>query len=78
MDVWTSRSRARVPTRGRTMERRCFACDDARLVMPSFGAYTGGLSIRDIAFTKIFGAIAFMAHVLGDRSVHSIAASRCY
>src|SRR5277367_840839 len=70
--------KARVPTRGRTVERRCFACDTERLVMPSFGAYTGGLSIRDIAFTKIFGAPAFMAHVLGDSSVHSIAASRCY
>jgi uncharacterized protein len=70
--------KARVPTRGRTMERRCFACDGERMVMPSFGAYTGGLSIRDIAFTKIFGAPAFMAHVLGDSRVHSIAASRCY
>jgi DNA ligase-associated metallophosphoesterase len=70
--------KARVPTRGRTMERRCFASDADRLVMPSFGAYTGGLSIRDIAFTKIFGAPAFMAHVLGDRSVHAIDASRCY
>jgi hypothetical protein len=70
--------KARVPTRGRTMERRCFASDTERLVMPSFGAYTGGLSIRDLAFTKIFGAPAFMAHVLGDNRVHSIAASRCY
>ena len=69
--------KARVPTRGRTVERRCFACDEARLVMPSFGAYTGGLSIRDIAFTKIFGP-AFMAHVLGEKSVHAIVASRCY
>ena len=70
--------KARVPTRGRTMERRCFASDEPRLVMPSFGAYTGGLSIRDIAFTKIFGAPAFTAHVLGDSAVHSIVASRCY
>jgi DNA ligase-associated metallophosphoesterase len=69
--------KARVPTRGRTMERRCFASDTERMVMPSFGAYTGGLSIRDEAFTKIFGAPAFMAHVLGDSRVHSIAASRC-
>jgi uncharacterized protein len=70
--------KARVPTRGRTMERRCFACDDGRLVMPSFGAYTGGLSIRDEAFTKIFGAPAFLAHVLGDNRLHTIAASRCF
>ena len=54
------------PTRGRSMERRCFACDGERAVMPAFGAYTGGLSIRDAAFAKIFGTPGFMAHVLGD------------
>jgi uncharacterized protein len=70
--------KARVATRGRSMERRCFACDGERAVMPAFGAYTGGLSIRDIAFTKIFGAADFMAHVLGDNRLHSIIASRCY
>jgi uncharacterized protein len=70
--------KARVPTRGRTVERRCFACDGERAVMPAFGAYAGGLSIRDEAFTRIFGAPDFMAHVLGDNRVHSIAASRCY
>ena len=48
------------------MERRCFASDGERAVMPAFGAYTGGLSIRDAAFAKIFGAPGFMAHVLGD------------
>jgi uncharacterized protein len=70
--------KARVPTRGRTMERRCFACDGARAVMPAFGAYTGGLSIRDVAFAKIFDTPGFMAHVLGDARLHTIAASRCY
>lgn len=70
--------KARVATRGRSMERRCFASDGERAVMPAFGAYTGGLSIRDVAFAKIFGAPAFMAHVLGDSRVHTIAASRCY
>ena len=70
--------KARVATRGRSMERRCFASDGERAVMPAFGAYTGGLSIRDVAFSKIFGAPGFMAHVLGDNRVHAIAASRCY
>src|SRR5439155_7223022 len=46
--------KARVPTRGRTVERRCFASDGERAVMPAFGAYAGGLSIRDVAFAKIF------------------------
>jgi DNA ligase-associated metallophosphoesterase len=70
--------KARVSTRGRSMERRCFACDGERAVMPAFGAYTGGLSIRDAAFAKIFQTSGFMAHVLGDNRLHSIAASRCY
>jgi DNA ligase-associated metallophosphoesterase len=70
--------KARVAGRGRSVERRCFACDGDRAVMPAFGAYAGGLSIRDAAFTKIFGALGFIAHVLGDARLHTIAASRCY
>jgi DNA ligase-associated metallophosphoesterase len=70
--------KARVTTRGRSVERRCFACDGARAVMPAFGAYTGGLNIRDAAFTKIFQTLGFMAHVLGDNRMHAISASRCY
>jgi DNA ligase-associated metallophosphoesterase len=70
--------KARVSQRGRSVERRCFACDGERAVMPAFGAYTGGLSIRDAAFSKIFQTPGLMAHVLGDRRLHTIAASRCY
>jgi DNA ligase-associated metallophosphoesterase len=69
--------KARVSTRGRAVERRCFASDGARAVMPAFGAYTGGLNIRDAAFAKIFQTLGFVAHVLGDRRMHAIAASRC-
>jgi hypothetical protein len=46
--------------------------------MPAFGACTGGLSIRDEAFARIFQSFGFMAHVLGDHRLHTIAASRCY
>jgi uncharacterized protein len=70
--------KARVATRGRAVERRCFASDGERMVMPAFGAYAGGLSIRDVAFANIFQTLGFMAHVLGDRRLHAIAASRCY
>jgi DNA ligase-associated metallophosphoesterase len=70
--------KARVATRGRSMERRCFACDGERAVMPAFGAYAGGLSIRDDAFAKVFPSLAFMAHVLGDNRLHAITAARCY
>ena len=70
--------KARVPTRGRAIDRRCFACDGVRAVMPSFGAYTGGLSIRHKAFAKIFPTSDFTAHVLGDASLHVFPAARCY
>src|ERR1700726_4366591 len=70
--------KARVSTRGRSMERRCFACDGEGAGMPAFGAYTGGLSIRDAAFAKIFQTLGFVVHVLGDAKLHTIAASRCY
>ncbi|MGL9620233.1 ligase-associated DNA damage response endonuclease PdeM [Bradyrhizobium sp. U531] len=69
--------KARVSARGRFLERRCFASDGLRAVMPAFGAYAGGLSIRDAAFARIFPARGFVAHLLGDRRVHAIAASRC-
>ena len=53
---------ARVAGRGRSVRRRCFATDGARLVMPAFGAYTGGLNICDDAFAPIFpdGALALV------------------
>jgi uncharacterized protein len=70
--------KARVATRARSVERRCFASDGERAVMPAFGAYTGGLSIRDAAFAKIFQTAGLVAHVLGDFRLHTIAASRCY
>ena len=70
--------KARVATRARWLERRCFASDGERAVMPAFGAYAGGLSIRDEAFAKIFRSPGFTAHVLGDRRMHTISASRCH
>ena len=69
--------KARVSRRGRSVERRCFASDGERAVMPSFGAYTGGLSIRDLAFAAIFKSLAFTVHMLGDGRLHRMPAARC-
>ena len=68
---------ARVTQRGRAVTRKCFAADRRRAVMPAFGAYTGGLNIRDRAFAKVFGALAFTAHLLGERRLYAFAAARC-
>jgi DNA ligase-associated metallophosphoesterase len=69
---------ARVPTRGRAISRRCFASDGERIVMPAFGAYAGGLNIRDRAFAAILQITALTAHLLGDRRLHAFPAARCY
>jgi len=68
---------ARVAHRGRAVSRRCFAADNARLVMPAFGAFTGGLNIRDAAFADLFGTLKFTAHMLGDDRLYAFAAKRC-
>lgn len=45
---------AKVAGRGRSVRRRCFATDGRALVMPAFGAFTGGLNVCDDAFAPIF------------------------
>lgn len=35
------------------VSRRCFVEDGVRIILPAFGAYTGGLSITDKSFTQI-------------------------
>lgn len=54
---------AKVASRGRSVRARCFATDGRRMVMPAFGAYAGGLNLRDSAFAEIFpeGALALIA-----------------
>jgi uncharacterized protein len=68
---------ARIAQRGRAVSRRCFASDGKALVMPAFGAYTGGLNVRNRAFLSVFGSRSFTAHMLGDRRLYAFAASRC-
>ena len=68
---------ARVAHRGRAVSRRCFAADATRMIMPAFGAFTGGLNIRDAMFADVFGTLAFKAHLLGDGRLYAFAAKRC-
>jgi len=68
---------ARVSHRGRAVSRRCFAADATRMVMPAFGAFTGGLNIRDAAFADLFGTLKFTAHMLGEDRLYAFAAKRC-
>jgi len=68
---------ARVAGRGRAVSRRCFATDGRRMVMPAFGAYAGGLNVRDRAFANVFDTLAFTAHMMGEQRIYAVAAKRC-
>lgn len=41
---------------GVTIRRRCFITDGQRLILPAFGSYTGGLNVRDEAFSDLFSS----------------------
>jgi DNA ligase-associated metallophosphoesterase len=57
---------AKVAGRGSVVRRRCFALGQSRCVLPAFGAYAGGLNVRDPAFAPLFPE-GLTAHVLGRR-----------
>lgn len=62
----------RVVGRGKSVRRKCFAGDGERLVLPAFGAYTGGLNVLDRAFAGLFEAATFRAFVLGDARIYAV------
>jgi DNA ligase-associated metallophosphoesterase len=57
---------------GRSVRRRCFASDGHRLILPSFGAYTGGLDIQETPIRALFGD-RFHAYMLGHERVYAMA-----
>jgi len=46
--------KARVAVRGAAVVRPCFIADARRLMLPAFGAYTGGLDVTDAAVAALF------------------------
>lgn len=67
---------ARVAGRaGRSVRARCFALDRDRLVMPAYGALTGGLNLLDAAFDALFPDGAF-AGVMGRDGVYLASGDR--
>lgn len=62
---------ARVQGRGRSVRRRCFVGDGERLIVPAFGAYTGGFNILDHAFDGLFTHTP-TAFVLGNDRVYAV------
>jgi DNA ligase-associated metallophosphoesterase len=46
--------KASIQARTGNVSRPCFVFDGRRLMMPAFGAYTGGLDVRDPAINRLF------------------------
>jgi uncharacterized protein len=60
---------------GRTVSGRCFAGDGRRLVLPSFGSYTGGLDVLDPAISGLFRG-AFEVVLIGRDRLYRFTSAR--
>lgn len=65
--------KAAIRQRGRKIARPCFATDGDRLILPAFGAYTGGLDVLHPDLYRFFGP-SLRALLLGGDAVHAVPA----
>lgn len=66
---------AKLAGRAGRLRARCFARDADRCIMPAFGAFTGGLNLRDPAYAPYFPDGA-TAHVIGRSRVYAVGRDR--
>lgn len=64
---------ARLVLHGTSLRRPCFVGNGRRLVVPAFGAFTGGLNILDSAFEPLFGADGVSVWMLGQEGLYPVA-----
>jgi DNA ligase-associated metallophosphoesterase len=64
---------ARISLHGYVLRRPCFVGNGLRLVMPAFGAYTGGLNVLDAAFQPMFGTDGVRVWMLGQEGLYPVA-----
>jgi DNA ligase-associated metallophosphoesterase len=64
---------ARLSMYGTSIRRACFVGDGRRLVMPAFGAFTGGLNVLDEAFHPLFGNGGMAVWMLGRQGLYPVA-----
>ena len=62
--------KASVRLRVRRVTGRCFVSDGRRLILPAFGAYTGGLDVLDPALAGLFPK-GFRIHLLARDRVYA-------
>jgi len=67
---------ATIVTKARKLRRRVFVANGQRLIMPAFGAYTGGLNVCSEAFKTFLKDRPFHAWALGENQVFPISSAR--
>ena len=67
---------AKIRQRGKAVRRRCFAADTSRMILPAFGAFTGGLNVRDPAFDGLFRKSELTTWFLSAENIFEIAGNR--
>jgi len=61
---------AAIQRRGRRIRAKCFVLSASRLILPAFGAYTGGLDVRHAVFRPLLPGDAFRVVMVGRSSLH--------
>ncbi len=60
--------KAQMRVRGRRIARKCFVMDARRVILPAFGAFTGGLDVLNPAFAPLIGPDGSVV-LTGERAV---------
>jgi uncharacterized protein len=64
---------ARLWLYGSSIRRPCFVGNARRLILPAFGAFTGGLNVLDDAFLPLFGSGGMAVWMLGQEGPYAVA-----
>jgi DNA ligase-associated metallophosphoesterase len=64
---------AKLSLHGYTLRRPCFVGNGLRLVLPAFGAYTGGLNVLAEPFAPLFGNEGVAVWMLGQEGLYPVA-----
>ena len=64
---------AKLVRHGYATRRPCFFASGKRLVLPAFGAFTGGLNVLDEAFSGLISKDGFRVYMTGHEGVYPVA-----
>lgn len=63
---------AAIRRRGRRVRTKCFVISPTRIILPAFGAYTGGLDVCHEAFRPLLAGDAFRVLMVGKSALHAL------